>query len=263
VSNLHDEHGVSNALLGVIGGVGVLASLALLVYFIAFLGDGSDDDDGNAPSGDVYVSMGDSVAAGSGASDPAETSFVALVAVDEDAELYGVAEAGSTTGDVIVDQLPDLLSILGSGRVRFITISAGGNDLAGLIPNPSCVEDPLPASCPLEETLDDVAARLDEILRLIREADARVPVVLLGYPNFFSNTGHPFEDPAGRVLPQLVEEMRDVASTYERVTVAEPSFDGRGGDLTHVLDEQFDPHPNDAGHRVIADAVLVALEEVR
>jgi hypothetical protein len=56
--------------------------------------------------------------------------------------------------------------------------------------------------------------------------------------------------------------MRDVASKYERVAVAEPSFDGRGGDLTHVLDAQFDPHPNDAGHRVIAEALLDALDQL-
>jgi hypothetical protein len=188
MSNLRDERGVSNALLGVIGGVGVLAALALLVYLIAFLSDGSGGDAG-APSGDVYVSIGDSVAAGSGASDAATTSFAALVAADEEVELYNVARPNATTGDVLVEQLPEVLAILGSGRVGFITVSAGGNDLAALIPNASCVEDPLPASCPLDETLDGVSERLDEILRLIREADARVPVVLLGYPNFFANTG--------------------------------------------------------------------------
>src|SRR5262245_52161123 len=120
--DLRDERGVSNAMLGVIGGVGVLAALALLVYFIAFLGDDSDDDDNGWSAVDVYVSLGDSVAAGNGASDAATTSFAALVAADEEVELHNVAKAGATTGDVIAHQLPDVLPILGSGRVRFITI---------------------------------------------------------------------------------------------------------------------------------------------
>ena len=37
-------------------------------------------------------------------------------------------------------------------------------------------------------------------------------------------------------------------------------FDGRGGELTHVLDTPFDPHPNDAGYRVIADAFIDVLK---
>jgi len=30
-----------------------------------------------------------------------------------------------------------------------------------------------------------------------------------------------------------------------------------------VLDPAFDPHPNDAGHRAIADAFLAALKRVK
>jgi hypothetical protein len=65
------------------------------------------------------------------------------------------------------------------------------------------------------------------------------------------------------VLPRLAEAIRRVAARHDRVAVAEPSFEARGGDLTHVLDPQFDPHPNDAGHRVIADAFASAIDAVR
>ena len=56
-----------------------------------------------------------------------------------------------------------------------------------------------------------------------------------------------------------------LAARHDRVAVAgpAPAFEGRGGELTHVLDPVFDPHPNDAGHRAIADAVAAALDSVR
>lgn len=258
---VHGQSGLSNAMLGVIGGVGMLAALALLVYFVAAAG-GSPS--GGEPPGDVYISMGDSVAAGNGASDASTTSFASLIAARQEVTLYNVAKAGAATRQVLDEQLPLVLPILGSDRVRFITISAGGNDFAALIPNAACTEDPPPPACPLDEALAGVAARLDEILRFLRDANARVPIVLLGYPNFFKGTGHAWEAPAGRVLPQLVDAMQSAASKYARVTVATPSFSeqSRSKALTHVLDEPFDPHPNDAGHAIIADAIEAALEEI-
>jgi lysophospholipase L1-like esterase len=251
------EHGVSNALLGFAAGVVALAAVVLLIYVIAAIGSSSDA----APAADVYISMGDSVAAGSGASD-AETSFAALIAASEDVTLFNVAEANATSQMVLDEQVARVLPLLGSGRVRLITISAGGNDLAALIPNAACVDDPPSAACPLEEMLDGVAGRMDEILRLLREADARVPIVLLAYPNFFSGTGHAWDAPAGRVLPAFAARLQAAASHYDRVAVAAPSFDARGGELTHVNDAEFDPHPNDAGHAVIAEAMLAALAAI-
>jgi lysophospholipase L1-like esterase len=254
-----DEHGsVSNALLGFVAGLAALAAVVLLVYVVAAVGGSTD----SAASGDVYASMGDSVAAGNGASDASTTAFAALVAAREELTLFNVAKAGATTRVVIDEQLARVLPLLGSGRVRLITISAGGNDLAALIPNAACTEDSPPEACPLDETLDGVSGRLDELLRLLRDADPSVPIVLLGYPNFFSGTGHAWEAPAGRVLPALVQRLQTTAAKYDRVVVATPSFDGRGDEPTHVNDAQFDPHPNDAGHRVIADAILAALTEI-
>jgi lysophospholipase L1-like esterase len=258
---VHSQGGISHALLGVIGGGGMLAALVLLVYFVAAVGGSSS---GGEPSGDVYISMGDSVAAGNGASDATTLSFAALLATRREVTLYNVAQAGAATRQVLDEQLSLVLPILGGDRVSFITISAGGNDFAALIPNNACTEDPRPASCPLEETLAGVSARLDELLRLLREANPRVPIVLVGYPNFFAGTGHAWEAPAGDVLPELVDAMRAVASRYERVAVATPSFheQSRSRSLTHVLDVPFDPHPNDAGHAIIANAIKAALEEI-
>ncbi len=214
----------------------------------------------------LYISLGDSVAAGNGASDRATTSFVALVAKDEGGlETANLAVASATTGDVFEKQLPQAADAARGRKLAFITISAGGNDLATLIPNTSCQLDPLPASCPLDDALAKVEANLDAIMKRLRAIDGRTPIVLLLYPNFFSGTGHVFEAPAARVLPRLDDVIARVAAKYQHTAVAfgAPPFEGRGGELTHVLDRQFDPHPNDAGHRALADAFKEALRRVR
>lgn len=214
----------------------------------------------------TYISLGDSIAAGNGASDPGTTSFVALLDHDEgDLPLLQLAKAGATTVDVINAQLPTALDVMSRDRIAMITIAIGGNDLAALVPNATCVQDPLPAACPLDETLAGVERNLDTILSRLRAATATAPIVLLAYPNFFSGTGHAFEAPASRVLPRLDDVIRKVAARYPHTAIAdaEHAFDGKGRTLTHVLDPQFDPHPTDAGHRIIADAFEAALRQER
>jgi lysophospholipase L1-like esterase len=223
-------------------------------------GDGATSSE--TATSEVYLSLGDSVAAGNGASNPVSTSFAAIVAGEKQLDLMNLAVAGATTSDVIDKQLPQISGAVDGREVALITLSAGGNDLAGLIPNATCQEDPLPPTCPLDETLSAVANRYRTILTFVRNAYPAADIVVLAYPNFFSGTGHVFEPPAARVLPRLGETLREVASEYERVGVAAPSFEGRGGDLTHVLDARFDPHPNDAGHRVIAEAIVAAVGEL-
>jgi lysophospholipase L1-like esterase len=218
--------------------------------------------DGTKVYSGVYVSLGDSVAAGNGSSDPRATSYVADLARDEGGlETLNLAVAGATTQDVIDVQVPDMLAETGGADLAFITISVGGNDLAGLIPNPACVQDPLPPSCPLDATLRAVDAHLRQIMTSLRAARPDTPIVLLAYPNFFSGTGHAFEAPAARVLPRLDDVIKAVGASFAHTGVADaaPAFEGRGGELTHVLDPAFDPHPNDAGHRLIADAFVQAL----
>ncbi len=238
-------------------------ALLLMLAFVATACGGSSA--AKTYSG-LYISLGDSVAAGNGASDRATTSLVALLAKDEGGlDTANLAVAGATTGDVIEKQLPQAADASRGKKVAFITISAGGNDLAALIPNTSCQLDPLPASCPLDEELAKVESNLNTIMQQVRKIDGRTPIVLLLYPNFFSGTGHPFEAPAGRVLPRLDEVIARVAAKYQHIAVAlgAPAFEGRGGELTHVLDPVFDPHPNDAGHRLLADAFEEALRRVR
>jgi lysophospholipase L1-like esterase len=249
-----------------------IVDAALIIFCCALLAITAScgDDDGTPNptagpmwshlSGGVYISLGDSVAAGNGASDAQDTGFAALVARETGTELRQYAVAGATTQAVIERQLPDAVDETAGEDVVLVTISAGGNDLAALIPNPACRDDPPPATCPLDPALDAVGANLRAIVDHARQRWPDARIVLLAYPNFFSGTGHEFDAPAGRVLPRLGDVIRGITGTTSNGAVAQPSFEGRARELTHVLDPMFDPHPNDAGHRIIADAFLAALD---
>jgi lysophospholipase L1-like esterase len=236
--------------------------ILLLAFAVLVASCSSASSDPKTYSG-AYLSLGDSIAAGDGASDPATTSFAALLADDEGRlSLTNLAVAGATTRDVIEKQLP---AIDHKQRLAFITISAGGNDLAALIPNSACQQEPLPPSCPLDDALAQVKDNYNQIMKALRDAWPDTPIVVLLYPNFFSGTGTPFEAPAQRVLPLLDQAISDVAAKYDHTAVAITAgdFEGRGADLTHVLDTPSDPHPNDAGYRLIADAFIAALKRVK
>jgi lysophospholipase L1-like esterase len=212
----------------------------------------------------TYLSLGDSIAAGTGASNPAATSFVALLAHDEGGlSLTNLAVPGIATDQVIDNQLPQALA--DRPPVAFITISAGINDLTPLLHNPGCGQAPLPSSCPLDETLTHVEQNFDKILKTLRDAYPDAPIVLLLYPNLYSGTDSPLDGPAQNVVPRLDDVLARVAARYEHTAVATTAadFDGRGNQLTHILEPGHDSHPNDAGHRLIADAFIAALERVK
>jgi lysophospholipase L1-like esterase len=120
------------------------------------------------PRSGTYLALGDSVAAGTGASDPATKGYVALLADDlrsdcakgrtgaQDKgkrgakgkgakaggcriELVDLAVDGATTASLIAEQLPAALALIeernGNGSphddVRLITLTIGGNDVVG------------------------------------------------------------------------------------------------------------------------------------
>lgn len=76
----------------------------------------------------------------------------------------------------------------------------------------------------------------------------------------FSIPGHPFGETAALALGRPNEVVREVAGRYD-VGVAELSraFDSQGGELTHLVEFRPGLHPNDAGHRVIAEAFAKTL----
>ncbi len=235
-------------------------------------GDGSDERVAlsellAAADGGVYLALGDSVAAGSGASDPSTTGYVALVAAalqprfGDALQVRTLAEPGATTADLIADQLPLAVTAMQEGDVRLVTVTIGGNDLAQYGADPACVLDPADAECPLEDGLLEVEQRLAGILIVLTEAAPAAVTVIQLYPNLFSGTGHELTMQAETAFGLLNGVITGVAARFG-VPLADPrrDFAGAGTRLTHLLDRPPDAHPNDDGYAAIAEAFLEALE---
>ncbi len=248
--------------------VGVAVAL-LLFASIACSGSGSSETPVvfQDATGGVYLALGDSVAAGSGASDPVTTSYVGLVA-DALRTLFGetlvvesLATGGHTTQMLIDEQLERAVEVIDEGDVRLVTITIGGNDLGIYAAHEACVLDPANSECPLEDGLLEVEDRLDEIFgRLRAAAGPAVPIVVQLYPNLFSGTGHEFTRQAETAFRLLNGVIAGVARSHE-VLRADPrrGFQGEGMVLTHLLDDVPDAHPNDRGYEEIAEAFLEEL----
>jgi len=214
----------------------------------------------------VFLALGDSIAAGEGASDPAATGFIPLVAealrerFGEGVTLASLAVPGHTTQALIDEQLPTALDLLATGDVMLVAVVIGGNDLQQYAADPDCVTDPASPDCPLEDGLLEVESRLATILGALHEAAPETAIVVLAYPNLFSGTGHVYQRQAEIAFDLLDGVIVSVARRYDAVVAdARRSFDGAGHELSHLRDPTPDAHPNDKGHRVIAEVVLEAL----
>lgn len=219
----------------------------------------------DAAPGGVYLALGDSIAAGTGASDAGRTSYPALVADAYRArvgqvQLVSLAVAGHTTQDLIDQQLPAALARLEQGDVRLVTVTIGGNDLFVFAGQAACQPDPTAPGCHVEDALLAVERRLDRILADLREAGPDAVLVILAYPNLFSGSGHPFERPAEAAFDLLDGVITSVARRYDvLVADARPAFVDKGNDYTHILERTPDFHPNDEGYRALADVFLQTL----
>jgi lysophospholipase L1-like esterase len=217
-------------------------------------------------SRNVYLALGDSIAAGSGSSDVDSSSYVALIdealraRYGETLELQSLAVAGHATQNLIDEQLGPAVERLLEGNVRLVTVTIGGNDLGQFAAEVACLPDPADLACPLEDGLLDVERRLSLILRELRNADPEVTIMLQLYPNLFSGTAHQFERPADIAFDLLNGVITGVARRHD-VLLADPrhAFVAEGLYLTHMADPTPDAHPNDDGYRAIADAFLEAL----
>jgi len=278
-------------------GVLVALSLSLVVASAACNGDAAPPESrspSDAPptivssDGLTYIALGDSLSVGVGASEASETSFVPLVheSLGNDYELINLGHGGDTSADLIGDgHLNEAIeTIIGrnddgidGNEVALVTLEIGGNDLLGLyfgavltgtcpdvtaiLSKPACTE-------PLATALAEFDANLGETLNQLLEADPSLRVLLLTLYNPFPGF-LPVQSIAALALEGLADSqfpdglndiIRDQAGQRDIpvVELYEP-FENTAGEL---ISGDF-IHPNDAGYRVMAEAVIATLEDLQ
>lgn len=230
----------------------------------------------------AYIAIGDSRAFGVGASDPASGGYVAIT---YDAlrrseryrhrglDLVNLGVPGAISSDLLLPggQLERALAEIkerqedtasADDNVEIITVNIGGNDVQALVtPDSPCLADPRSAECEdrFQEMLDSLEENLTQVFRRLREAAPRAGIIVLDLYSPLSGRGE---------APELVADLavREINAVTARL-VADPEFGAklasvyppfRGRAAQLVAADNL--HPNDAGHAVMAEVVLAAIE---
>ena len=228
----------------------------------------------------VYLALGDSVTYGVGIADPEERAFPALVAERlADAEARVIAVPGETAAGFLerhVDGAEAAIADAGD-RIELVTIGLGANEILRIRRHPSCVEDCSSIACQRVATdaAEEAAAALDGVVEHVRqalaEAGSDAPILLLAYYNpdvepvaaatIVGADGVVDCDPDDPA-PGLDDRIACVAERRDALLVdLYAAFLGREAELTGI--GRGDVHPTAAGHAVIAEAIVDALEAER
>jgi lysophospholipase L1-like esterase len=230
----------------------------------------------------LYLALGDSIAFGVGAANPAAEGYVGLAHFDLTAEdgpypdrldLLNLAEPGATSGDLLAaeGQLEKALNEIAQreddsipgNEVELISIDVGGNDLLALADADSpCLADTSSTECrdAITRTLSDLQDNLGTILERLRAAAPDAGIYAINLYNPYSGTGDPREVLASVAVQQVNGVINATAADPGYGARLVPIFElflGRGGQW--IASDQI--HPNDDGHRVIAEALVAAIEE--
>ena len=208
--------------------------------------------------GDLVLVLGDSIAAGIGASDPSHRGCAAILhgylerLTDRPVELVNLAIPGETTatfldGGQFDDAQRTLTDARGAGlRVSPIVVSLGANDLLDV-----GVE-----VAEREAAIATVASNLGRIFAALRSAtaDAADLLAVTYYDPTGSNPDRPGSD-AWWIIRLNATIAGAAAEVGGRAPDLLPLFRGREEELTWY---PSDIHPTNEGHRVIAQALWAA-----
>ena len=236
-----------------------------------------------------YIAMGDSVAAGQGATVEDQFGYVGLFnrfyRVDHrGAERQaGLAVPGETSSSLAGDQLSRAVEVINNEdtNVEVVTVTIGGNDFLPLIRTEPCATNPAGSACQqvVAETLGEFAGNYQGILTVLSTALASDPgderVLVTTYYNPFDGTGSPFDAPTDGILLGIDGKIDCAANSADPrnagindlitcigsafgATAVDiyPLFSDKALALTHI--GEGDIHPNDDGYEIIAEAVIAA-----
>jgi len=216
------------------------------------------------PAG-TFVALGDSVPAGSSCGCVAYPELIrvaASVARGGDAYLLNAAGGGLTSGDVLAAVRDDDRAVVTAlRRATTVFVTVGANDF-GDDPAATC-----PAGGACDRRVADAVQRnvTDVLARIAQLSSGHARVFVTGYWGVFvdgavaADRGTEFVTAARAVTLLANDALRAAATaggaTYVDLDAAFTSAAGPGNDRTSLLAADGD-HPNAAGHRVIADALL-------
>ena len=243
----------------IVVGALVLALVAAAAYPLAGTGGHAPASPAGGP-GEVYLALGDSIAAGIGAGRPTEAGYAAIVhgylerQTGRAVGFANVAVAGETSAGLLAGgQLERALGLVAAAersgrRVSPITVTVGANDLIRAGPEFGARQDALRA----------VAANLRLVFARLRAAtddgNGGSGLALVA-TTYYDPTG---SDPSlagtdGWWIARLNEVIvRETAGAGGRIADVAARFGAGDEGLTRY---PADIHPTDAGHRAIADEV--------
>lgn len=230
-----------------------------------------------------YVAVGDSNSVGVGADDPATTAWTPIfhrwlrANYDSGMGMRNFAVRGETTTSMIeTGQLQRALDFIraqnGDGDpandVRVISVGIGGNDTRRQSDQGAPCAPPNTASDSCRtaqiEALKTVRRNTAHILQSLRGASGPQTVILVTtYFNPFSGSAGPLDNPSTDLLTRALNAgiAEDAANPAVGGIVADfySPFVGRALTLTHIA--SGDVHANNAGHALLAQAIIDAFRQ--
>jgi len=269
----------------------VLTAAVLSVAFAVPAGAG----DGLAPGLPVYLALGNSLAAGSGASDQSATAYVPVfydalqdeldcspAASDNAAsgcrnlQLHNIAVGGAKSGDLIAIQLPIAVAELSARNgdanprndVEVVTVDIGGNDLFDPVIGACAGGFSAECGAVVESVFGTFAVNFNSILGQLRAAAGPdTPIIVMTYYNSLLacnlSSLAPVADVVlegagpGSLLPVGFNDVIRSIAAGHGAEVADTFGDLAAGDLVGGTDCL---HPDDSGHAIIAADFLAAFE---
>lgn len=224
----------------------------LIILFISF---GSITVD--AKGSEVYIALGDSLAAGQTPNRAIDTGYTDLIAqkltTTGQLAFYSKALAfpGYTTADVLesiqTDEAKELLK-----KATLVTISAGANDLLQMVQvnstSGSVAYQQISADFALNNARKNIAQIIKEVQALAPKAKIYVMGYYFAYPHVRESQKSGIKKELDRLQLILKKQSEANGATYVSV---EESF---GVNATTLLPNPADVHPTMEGYRLMANA---------
>lgn len=212
-----------------------------------------------AKAPEVYIPLGDSLAAGQTPNQAIDAGYTDLISQElKRSNLLGfyskgLAFPGYTTSDVLKTvQTTEAKQLLANATL--VTISAGANDLLRLVQVKPASGMVAYQQVSANFALNNVRKNMKEIIKEVQAAAPKAKIYVMGYYFAYPHVHESQKEGIGKELDNLHAILQTVAeqagATYVSV---EESFDGKEKELIPTIG---DVHPTLEGYRQMANAFL-------